>query len=165
MLITGLSRGLTDRLCCIHYQGFLIECFHMTSRRPYWCPKTMKRWPCWCPKLILWELNSFLTQTHSFVPMNLHRCWPREWKHSILKPSRETLHPHLLEHLSKTHTWNWSHTLIPLFTISYLEVNIKRTAVRTLFNPNTSTLKADNEKSSEVLLRLIYSSQVYLVTV
>ena len=63
------------------------------------------------------------------------------------------------------HTWNWSHTLIPLFTISYLEVNIKRTAVRTLFNPNTSTLKADNEKSSEVLLRLIYSSQVYLVTV
>ena len=20
-----------------------IECFHMTSRRPYWCPKTMKR--------------------------------------------------------------------------------------------------------------------------
>ena len=27
----------------------LIECFHMTSRRPYWCPKTMKRRPCWCP--------------------------------------------------------------------------------------------------------------------
>ena len=101
VLITGLSRGLTDRLCFLHYRGFL-----------------------------------------------------------ILKPSRETLHPYLLEHLSKTHTWNWSHTLIPLF-ISYLEVNIKRT----LFNPNTSTLKADNEKSSEVLLRLIYSSQVYLVTV
>ena len=29
------------------------------------------------------ELNSFLTQTISFVPINLHRCWPREWKHSI----------------------------------------------------------------------------------
>ena len=26
-----------------------IECFHMTSRRPCWCPKTMKRRPCWCP--------------------------------------------------------------------------------------------------------------------
>ena len=37
-----------------------IECFRMTSRRPYWCPKTMKRPPCWCPKPILWELNSFL---------------------------------------------------------------------------------------------------------
>ena len=60
-----------------------MECFHMTSRRPYWCPKTMKRRPCWCPKPILWELNSFLMQTLSFVPINLHRCWPREWKHSI----------------------------------------------------------------------------------
>ena len=49
-----------------------IECFHMTSRRPGWCPKP-----------ILWELNSFLTQTISFVPINLHRCWSREWKHSI----------------------------------------------------------------------------------
>ena len=62
-----------------------IECFHMTSRRPYWCSKTMNRRPCWCPKPILWELNSFLMQTLSFVPINLHRCWPREWKHSIGK--------------------------------------------------------------------------------
>ena len=60
-----------------------IECFHMTSRRPYWCPKTMKQRPCWCPKPVLWELNSFLMQTLSFVPINLHICWPREWKHSI----------------------------------------------------------------------------------
>ena len=60
-----------------------MECFHMTSRRPYWCPKTMKRRPCWCPKPVLWELNSFLMQTLSFVPINLHICWPREWKHSI----------------------------------------------------------------------------------
>ena len=66
--------------CSTHW----IECFHMTSRWPYWCPKTMKRWPCWCPKPILWELNSFLMQTLSFVPINLHRCWPREWKHSII---------------------------------------------------------------------------------
>ena len=55
-----------------------IECFHMTSRRSYWCPQTMKWQQCWCPKLILWELNSFLTQTLSFVPINLHRCWPHE---------------------------------------------------------------------------------------
>ena len=58
-------------------------CFHMTSRRPYCCPKTMKRRPCWCPKVVLWELNSFVMQTLSFVPINLHRCWSREWKHSV----------------------------------------------------------------------------------
>ena len=48
-----------------------IERFHMTSRRPSWCSKTMKRRPCWCYS------NNF------FVHINLHRCWPREWKHSI----------------------------------------------------------------------------------
>ena len=40
--------------------GDYIERFHMTSRRPYWCSKTMKRRPCWCTQKILWELNSFL---------------------------------------------------------------------------------------------------------
>ena len=55
----------------------------MTSRPPYWCPKTINRRPCWCPEPILWELSSFLSQTLSFVPINLHRCWPREWKHFI----------------------------------------------------------------------------------
>ena len=58
-------------------------CFHMTAWRPYLCPKTMKRRPCLCPKPVLRELNSFLMQRISFVPINLHRCWPREWKHSI----------------------------------------------------------------------------------
>ena len=43
----------------------------------------MKRRPCLCPKPVLWELNSFLMQTLSFVPINLHRRWPREWKHRI----------------------------------------------------------------------------------
>ena len=61
----------------------------MTSRQPYWCPKTMKWRPCCCPKPVLWELSSFLMQTLSFVPINLHRCWPREWKHSIEKESKE----------------------------------------------------------------------------
>ena len=43
----------------------------------------MKRRPYWCPKQVLWELNSFLMQTLSFFPINLHRCWPREWIHSL----------------------------------------------------------------------------------
>ena len=50
----------------------------MTSRRQYLCSKTMKRRPFWCTKTILWELNSFLMQTLSFVPINSHICWPRE---------------------------------------------------------------------------------------
>ena len=53
-------------------RNIAIECFHMTSRRPYWCSKP-----------ILWTLNSLLMQTISFVPINLHRCWPGEWKRSI----------------------------------------------------------------------------------
>ena len=35
------------------FRKWPIECFHMTSRRPYWRPKTMKRRPCWCPKPVL----------------------------------------------------------------------------------------------------------------
>ena len=67
----GLSIGKTKHT---------IECFHMTSRRPYWCPKTMKRRPCWCPKPVLWKMNSFLMQMISFVPKHLHRCWPHGGK-------------------------------------------------------------------------------------
>ena len=73
---------LTRQIWFVYVIG-VIECFHMTSRRPYWCPKTMKRRPWWCPKPILWEINSFLMQTLSFVSINLRRCRPREWKHSI----------------------------------------------------------------------------------
>ena len=32
---------------------------------------------------ILRDVNSCLMQTLSFVLINSHRCWPREWKHSI----------------------------------------------------------------------------------
>ena len=70
-------------VCLDKVTAVCIECFHMTSRRPCWCPTSMNRRPCWCPKPILWELNSFLMQTLSSVPINLPRCWPREWKHSI----------------------------------------------------------------------------------
>ena len=71
--------------------AYSIECFHMTSRWPHWCPKTMKRRPRWCPKQVLWELNSFLMQTLSFVPINLHRCWPREWKHYKIRKGRKQI--------------------------------------------------------------------------
>ena len=32
----------------------LIEIFHMSSRRPHWCPKTITRRPFWCFKQVLW---------------------------------------------------------------------------------------------------------------
>ena len=57
-----------------------IECFHMTSQ---WPSQNNKTAAMFGSKQILRELNSFLMQTLSFVPINLHRYWPREWKHSI----------------------------------------------------------------------------------
>ena len=55
-----------------------IERFHMTSRRLHCYSKTMKRWPCWFPKPTLWQLQSFLMETLSFVPINVHRCSLRD---------------------------------------------------------------------------------------
>ena len=46
-----------------------IECIHRMSR----CSKTKKRWPHWSSKQIPWELDSFLMQKISFVPITLHR--------------------------------------------------------------------------------------------
>ena len=63
----GVFNRTINPLVIVGYE-MIIECFYMTSRRPHWCPKTMKRRPCWCPKPILWELNSFRMQTLSFVP-------------------------------------------------------------------------------------------------
>ena len=50
------------------------SCGRWTQPQPGWC---------WCPNPIPWEVNSFLMQTLSFVSINLHRCWPLEWKRSI----------------------------------------------------------------------------------
>ena len=33
--------------------------------------------------LVLWELNSFLLSTLSWVAINLHSCSPRKWKRSL----------------------------------------------------------------------------------
>ena len=38
----------------------IVKVIHMTSRRPYWCSRTLERRLCLCSKPILWELNSFL---------------------------------------------------------------------------------------------------------
>ena len=50
-----------------------IECFHITSQRPCWCPKTKKWRPCWYPNLNLWELNSFLCK---YFFCFSKRIWP-----------------------------------------------------------------------------------------
>ena len=97
------------------------ECFHMRSCRPYWCPKTMKRQPCWCSKLILSEWNSFLMQTLSFVPMNLWRFWPCEWKHSIpmqiyLVFKRQVSH---IVSFGKWEPWNLEMAYVKVFSIFF----------------------------------------------
>ena len=46
--------------------------FHMTSRPP-----------CWCPDQILREFNSIIMQTLTFVFVEKHGCWSREWKPAI----------------------------------------------------------------------------------
>ena len=66
----------------------IIECFHVISRRPYWCPKTMKRRPYWVSqtspmRVELFSYANEIMPTLSFVPIILHRCWPRGWKRSI----------------------------------------------------------------------------------
>ena len=60
--VPGLLYSLALRELTCSWGEFdkTIVCFHMTSWRPYLCPKTMKRRPCLCPKPVLWELNSFL---------------------------------------------------------------------------------------------------------
>ena len=50
------------------------ERFHMTSRQPYWCSKTMKRLPCWCSKPVLCERNLLHMLKLSLVPINLYSC-------------------------------------------------------------------------------------------
>ena len=61
--VNGIARKNTVFCQLLRQIEGTIECFHMTSRRP-----------CWCPKQILWEFNSLLMQTPPFVPIHLHRC-------------------------------------------------------------------------------------------
>ena len=43
----------------VYFMSSLYTMFHMTSRSPFWCLKTMKWRPCWCPKKILWLMSIF----------------------------------------------------------------------------------------------------------
>ena len=67
------------------YSHSSIKRFHMTSRRPYWCSKTIKRRPYWCSKQILRELDPFLMLKFFFVLIHLHRWWPT-WVKTLYKP-------------------------------------------------------------------------------
>ena len=49
---------------------------------------------------VLPELNSFFMKTLSFVPIKLHRCWPRDCKRSTLAFSiMSTMHGHSNDHV------------------------------------------------------------------
>ena len=68
--------------CAISYLIW-IESLHMTPRRPYWCSKTMKRQSCWCSMLISCGSWTLFLGKRIFFPINLHKCYPPEWKRSI----------------------------------------------------------------------------------
>ena len=55
-----------------------VERFHMKSQRPYWSVQNNETAAMLVFQSVLWEFTSLLMQTLSFVPLNLHRCWPRE---------------------------------------------------------------------------------------
>ena len=55
--VENAPKVLIVRMGTLRSYAIFIELFHMTSRPPYWFPKTIKRRPCWCPKPVLWELN------------------------------------------------------------------------------------------------------------
>ena len=61
-----------------------LDLFHMTLQRPFWCPKTIKRWPCLVLETKPVEVELFLIWMLSFVKINLHRCWPLVWKRSTV---------------------------------------------------------------------------------
>ena len=75
--------------CCFAYSFQPIERFHMTSRRPYWCSKTMKRRPC--SVMLVFQTNQVGVKLFSYVKnffcslkfAYICRCWPREWKRSV----------------------------------------------------------------------------------
>ena len=63
------------------------ERFYVTSRRPYWCSKTMKRWPaCWCSKPILMGFFSYVNPficSNKFVWMLATWVKTPNWSHSV----------------------------------------------------------------------------------
>ena len=71
-------RGREWRKSRVRKQRYFYRVFSHDVTATILASQNNERRPCWCPKPILWELNSFLMQTLSFVPINLHRCWPRE---------------------------------------------------------------------------------------
>ena len=67
--------------------------------------------------IILWELNSSLMQTLSFVPINLHRCcnWPREGKCSIAGGGGRMWTRVKLGAIIKTDIQEMKHSLVTIF--------------------------------------------------
>ena len=70
--------------------------------------------------------SSFLMQTPSFVPINLHRYWPREWKHSILYTLNMTLNRWTVVTLN-------SQAWLSFFTSKYVHIRDFKHASRAVF--------------------------------
>ena len=95
--VPGEHHSLSFHKLCLHmhvnktkFERNSIKYYHMTNTRPVYrvfshdvtaailVSQNNEMAAMLVSQPILWELNSFLMQTLSFVPINLHRCWPRE---------------------------------------------------------------------------------------
>ena len=119
----------------------------------------MKRRPCYCPKPILWELNSFRMQTLSFVQINLHICWAREWKHSIYQCKRYAseiaAHPWSNEVNAKTGS------LLPFQLLLYVNcVQILQLMLpHIIFYSLCQEMKQQMEEQTTIFVQISYTSQ------
>ena len=59
---------------------------------------------------LLWELISFLMWTLSFIPINLHRFWSREWKRSTQRKKIYILNKTESFAKNELHTRRWQHS-------------------------------------------------------
>ena len=78
--------------------------FHMTSRPPYWCSGQNNE----TAAMLVSQTNPeswtfFLCKKISFIAINVHSCWPREWKRSIGYPA--VAHETGSKLLPKTASW------------------------------------------------------------
>ena len=91
--VIGMSTLHRTAFLCRHLNLSGIECFHMTSRRPYWCSKQWNGGHVGAPNQFSGSWTPFLSYANAFFcSKNLHRFWSREWKHSTLYSENTSIH-------------------------------------------------------------------------
>lgn len=75
-------------LNCFHLNGYIKEIYQKTTGQLH----LMSRRPCWfCTKKNPARIELLYLKKISFIPRNLHGCWPRDWKWPIKRYHRKLL--------------------------------------------------------------------------